>query len=58
MCQILFLRKMQKFWPTVYQKETPTQAFSSKYFKAFKNIYLEEHLQAAASAALLILILT
>ena len=58
MCQILFLRKMQKFRPTIYQKETPTQAFFSKYFKAFKNIYLEEHLQAAASAALLILILT
>ena len=33
------------------KKETLAQVFSSEYFKMFKNIYLEEHLQIATSLA-------
>ena len=32
-----------------YLKETPTQVFSFKYCEIFKNTYLEEHLEPAAS---------
>ena len=32
-------------------KETPTQVFCCEYWKIFKNIYFEDHLQTAASAS-------
>ena len=40
-------RKVAELQP--YQEETPTQMFSSKNCKIFKNIYFEGHLLTAAS---------
>ena len=45
-----FLIKLQFFNLQVFQKETPTQAFSCETCKTFKN---KEHLQTTASGGVL-----
>ena len=41
--------KLKALRPATSLEKTPTQRFSSEYCKIFKNIYLVEHLQLAAS---------
>ena len=38
----------------LYEKETPTQVFSSESYKIFKNTYFEEHLPTDASRSRII----
>ena len=47
MLESLF-KKLQGRGLEHYQKETPTQVFSCKYFEIFKNTYFEKHLRTAA----------
>ena len=35
---------LESLFNKVYQKETPTQAFSCEYDKMFKSSYFEKHL--------------
>ena len=51
LCWSLFLIKLQTIRPVVLLNRDPTQVFSWKYFKIFKNIYFEDHLQTATSAS-------
>ena len=36
----------------IYKKDIPTQVFSCKYHKTFKNTYSKEHLRMAASVVI------
>ena len=44
-----FLYKVTGLRPATYQKETPTQVFSSEFCEVFEDIYFEEHLVTAVS---------
>ena len=41
----------------IYEKENPPQVFSCKYCEIFKNTYFEEHLETAASALTITIII-
>ena len=46
---------LEVFYKNFYEKETPTQFFSSEYCEIFKNTYFEEHLPTAVSVFNLLL---
>ena len=46
---VTFTRK--HLW-LIYKKDIPTQVFSCKYYKTFKNTYSKEHLRTATSVVI------
>ena len=50
LCRSLLLIDFQASRPATFLKRDPTQVFSRKYCRIFKNTYFDENLRTTASA--------